>query len=661
MGKEKQNVKALIKQVLCEKENHRYHRFLAKKKGSYDQWLAGQEVLWRQENASGLRDEKIDVGFVLIRAASGSIPGYARESIMRYFMQHPQTEILYGDEDVQEADGKKRCPVFKPDWSPDVLDSCFYFGSLVAVRSEFFDKLQKNASLHLFLRKTEKNEYSVTDYFQYVHWMYQCVQMAGGYQKGARGIGHVPQILFHCESLEDQSRYRVPLCFGERCQEYENDLERAFQTGTKKMPLVSVVIPSRDHPELLEKCIRAVIAAAMGIRLEIFVVDNGSTQENKGKTEKLIQNLTQNDIAVFLIYRPMDFNFSRMCNLGAQNAAGDILLFLNDDVELVVQGCMKQMAALAVRPYTGAVGLKLYYPGSQRIQHAGITNLPMGPVHKLQFLEEGRTFGSARGGNVNYLAVTAACLMVQRKKFLEAGGFAEELQVAFNDVDLCFTLYESGYQNVCMNGIYAYHYESLSRGDDEAADKLERLLVERDKLYERHPGLEGVDPYYSIHLNREGLATCIRPAYETAGNLLQKEKKAPREKSLRHYRKDECVALRIESVRSGEILGWCAVLGDNNACYKRELVLKKADPSLSGKTAECSPDSDGVYRIPLWEQYRPDLQENMPDQENVALCGFHICLESGLLPAGRYRIGAAVRHRITGACLMNWSNRHVEL
>ena len=656
------SVKKLVKQMLSEKENLRYRYRLAKKKSDYSQWLEEQKAVWQEENDGIISGEADDSEFVFICASKGRMTAYARKSIICYFETHPDVLLLYGDEDVQAGDKDSRNPVFKPEWSPDLLDSCFYFGSLVAMRKDFFAKVAEAAGAEPLLQTVKENDYMVADFPQYVQWMYRCAAMAGGYEKGVRGIGHVAQILFHCDSMEEQDRYREALYRQERIKTYREALFNSHsEDRSKDSSLVSVVIPSKDQPQLLEKCIWAVKAAADKIGIEIIVVDNGSDSENREKIKKLIHDLSAKNLDIIYLFQPMEFNFSRMCNLGAEKAKGDFLLFLNDDVELAVQGCIDQMAALASRPFTGAVGLKLYYPESKKIQHAGITNLPMGPVHKLQFLEEEKAAEYTCRGNVNYLAVTAACLMTERKKFCEAGGFAEELQVAFNDVDLCFSLYELGYQNVCMNGSYAYHHESLSRGDDEAEEKLDRLILERDTLYGRHPRLEGVDPYYSIHLSREGLDTCIRPAYETAGNTVQKHDNFLAEKTLYNYRRDECVTVRIEAVKSGEILGWCAVLGDNNACYSKELMLKKISETLSEKEDVWFRPPDGVYTIPLEEQYRPDLQENMSDQENVALSGFHIQVRVNLLPPGRYRIGAAVSHRITGLKLMNWSNRYIEI
>jgi len=655
-------VKNLVKQILTQKENSLYKRRLKKKQISYQHWLKNRETLWRAENEKILREagaEGRKTDFVLLCAGEGKLSEYAQESIECYFIKHPEVQLLYGDEDIM---GGKPEPWFKPDWSPDLLDSRFYFGSIVAVRRELFERMEgcfeKTEGRCLWREERGRacpaaDWRCVNDFENYAWWIFRCVDAAGGYEKGTRAVGHIPQILFHNDNRRSLEKYQgQTACMQARSR---NLLITFYEAYAGDSPVVSVIIPSRDHPDILERCIESV-RKTLCFHAELLVVDNGSTEENRKKTEKLIHNSTNEHLTCSYLYRPMEFNFSRMCNLGAEEARGKFFLFLNDDVELEEMDCIGRMAAMAARNYTGAVGMKLYYPESVRIQHAGITNLPMGPVHKLQFQKDNNSYYyEVNRGLRNCLAVTAACLMVERAKFLEAGGFAESLKVAFNDVDFCFRLYELGYQNVCINDSFAYHHESLSRGDDETPEKLERLWAERDRLYEEHPGLRGTDPYFSDNLSREGLDVMIRPAYETAGNSVQQILEKPKEAELSEYRQDNCLSVRVEAVDSheGEILGWSVVLGDNNACYFRKLLLKRVEAEKA--------ESKMVYEISLKGGHRPDLQENMPDQMNVALGGFHVRLKPDLLPPGRYRIGAAASSRVSRLKLMNWTNRFLDI
>lgn len=640
-------LKNLVKQVLTEKENRRYGRLLEKRCISYDSWIREQE-----------------------QKAEGTLK-HAEALIQKYFAEHSEVQILYGDEDVQQG-AERSHPWYKPDWSPDLFDSWYYFGSLVAVRRELFEKCPcpaEWAKLECdgFLIVTADENMDGEKQKVFVGWVRKCLEICGGWQRGCRAVGHISEILYHCDCVEGQERFMQweTGTVRKECACKEGEAEQSDN-------MLSIIIPSKDHPDILKQCVRSVVGNEKKLNYELIIVDNGSSDENKSRIEEMLRKCGQGAChGIKYIYRPMEFNFSGMCNLGAEHAAGNLLLFLNDDVELCGENCLSELAHLALREYTGAVGMKLYYPNSKRIQHAGITNLPMGPVHKLQFLEDDRVYYfNANRGLRNVLAVTAACLMVEKKKFLEVQGFAEDLQVAFNDVEFCFKLYELGYYNVCNNKRYAYHHESLSRGDDESTEKWLRLLQERDVLYSKHPSLEGIDPYYGVGLGREGLDTRVRPEYETAGNRIQVLQNVTFDKNtmstlrsmpvgaLSEYRRDNCLLLRIENCRQGILQGYGVVLGDNNACYEKELVLEMIEPEEADKRE--------VHTISIEGQYRPDLVENMPDQINVGLSGFWMklpkeegnCLEEhNCFPKGNYRIGMIVRNRVTGLKLINWSSR----
>lgn len=713
-------VRERVKKILIGREDRRYDRLLAKRQVSYEEWLERQKGQSRAErhNAVG---KKTSEEFVLFLAAEGIPAEDCVENIACYFEENPDCLLLYGDEDMLRQ-SRYQCPWFKPGWSPDLLDTFFYFGSLVAVRRTLLAKCPGLPS-----GKNEKYKgvscLRVTEPLAYAEWILQCVRRAGGYEKGNRSaVGHIDRILFHGTGESWQDRFpgadrqlqkerraenlrQLLDCCGE--QEGKSGHGQEKEQTQENVPeyALTVIVPSKDNPEMLERCLRALNAAAGELSFETVVVDNGSTDDNRRRIEGLMARLEKEGVAARYLYRPREFNFSEMCNEGAAAAKGRFYLFLNDDVELVEQGCLERLAALARRDYTGAVGIKLCYPDSGRIQHVGITNLPMGPVHKLQFLEDNkRYYDDFSRGCRNFLAVTGACLMVDRKKFREAGGFAEELRVAFNDVDFCFRLYELGYYNVCDNDSFAYHYESFSRGNDEAPEKLERLMEERARLFQRHLGLEGKDPYYAWGLGREGLDVGIRPAYLTAGNRVQ-ELSRPERTALKDCRQDNCLMVRAEDFRDRKLTGWSVVLGDDNACYAKHLLLKRlpgtapdkgqgaaeskgkgletveskgqevaerkrqetAESRGQGAVGENAPGiaaeecQEQIWEVQLEGSYRPDLEENMPEQRKVGLCGFCVRLEEKALEPGQYLVGMYARNRVTGLKLVNWSNRRIVL
>lgn len=634
----------LAKQVLVEQQNRRYEKLLAQKQCTYAQWTQRRTLFG--EGESKIASEEYQV-FI---TGKGRLSGDAAIKIDCYFKDNPQILIAYGDEDVWgSGEQDPSNPWFKPDWSPDTFKHHFYFGGAVVIRKSLMDKV-------------ERDEWDLRT------WIRQCVELAGGYEKNCQTIGHISEVLFHHETLEGM--LENTRAYGEP-EVDENSEELPQDEADAVAAKLSIIIPSKDQPDVLGSCLRSVVGACEQMDYEVIVVDNGSNEENKAVIMALVEELSTEERPIYYLYHPMEFHFSLMCNLGARAAKGEVLLFLNDDVELCSESGMDVMLANARQLYVGAVGMKLYYPQSKRIQHVGIVNLPMGPVHKLQFMEDDKEyyFDSNRCPK-NAIAVTAACLMIEKEKFLEAGGFPSDLRVAFNDVSLCFRLVELGYQNVCRNDLYAYHHESLSRGDDESEEKLQRLLQERAVLYQKHPALDGCDPYYSVHFSREGLDTGIRPAFETSGNKVQELKQdlitVLPNAELSGYREDACVLLRVESFIDNKLQGYSVVLGDNNACYDMVLLLQ----GVTGM----------VYQTPLEGQYRPDLVENMPDQVNVGLCGFHVSFASTFenhgmggdvsfagkmpqqgLPRGHYRVGVLARNRVGSSVLYHWSNRYIDI
>ncbi len=663
-------IRGLVRRTLENREDRRYRQRLRERQTVYGEWAAALEA----GQQAPMEDPEGD--FAVFCAGKGRMARGAWEAIGAYFAANPQVWILYGDEDVwgeggkgpaAGAPGERRLPWYKPDWSPDVLDSFFYFGSLVAIRGKLLGAAGfapagfgvRQAGEIPEVASVNRAFYEVTDFRVYEKAVQACVELAGGYERAAACVGHVGRILFHAQGPEEQDKFFLPSAVREkRRQDRLLVLGGMLERHRGQGPFLSVVIPSKDHPEELKACVEGCVLAARpasgaagSFPFEIVLVDNGSVRENRERIEDLAGELEgRAGCRIRYLYRPMEFNFSRMCNLGASQAQGELVLFLNDDVTLCQAGTFAEMAALAVRDFTGAVGLKLYYPDSVRIQHGGIANLPSGPVDRLRFLQDHRShYYGVNRGNRNVLAVTGACLMVRRNRFLESGGFAEALRVAFNDVDFCFRMHEEGYRNVCVNGMYAYHHESLSRGEDETDEKRGRLGEEREALYAAHPALAGEDPYYSHWLDRENLHTTgIRPAYLTAGNRAQRAG-APVAWAGEGYREDACLTVSIEDWGAFSVRGYGVVLGDDNACYERLLLLQRA-----------SEEGGGIYALKLEGMYRPDLEENMPDQRNVGLCGFHVKIQKEAVPAGRYRLGMAARNRVTGLGLLNWSGRFWE-
>lgn len=605
-------IKSFLKQGMAYGLDKQYEKKCASRKILYKDWVASME-----EAESSSAGEHVEAVF-LSDAENGAWADGAKERAEAFLSAHPEVCVVYGDEDVETAPGQYENPWLKPCWSPDTYLWKDYLGEAVAVRKSFYEKAEEKSRDGL-------------------------LKAAGGFTKGCQSIAHINGILFHRKTdwftgETNSSMTREKTAGG------QTDCRDAKKQG---MPYISVIIPSKDNAVVLKKCLDTLKKTAADISYEVLLVDNGSGEAVKKK----IEEMTADAPDILYIYEPMEFNFSKMCNLGAERAKGSLLLFLNDDIEATHTGWLSDMAKLAERPHVGAVGCKLLYPDTDKIQHVGITNLPMGPVHKLQFLRDNKCYYDNRNRGIrNVSAVTAACLMVRREVFEEAGGFCESMQVAFNDVDFCFTLLEKGYYNAVCNHIHLLHHESMSRGADESEEKLKRLHRERTMLYDRHPGLNGKDPFYHDWLNRTGLDTRIQPAYRSGREIadVQAAKEVAKESNeayvLKNARKDRCLLVRIEAADASHISGYGVVLGSDNACFSGKLLLER-----KGR-------QPAVYELDFTEQYRQDLQENMPDQKNVALCGFHVNIAEPL-PEGEYRIGMLATDKISGSSLMNYSNR----
>lgn len=575
---------------------------------------------------------------VLLAFAGGCFSQDAKERMERFFAENPDVLLAYGDEDVIIKKNVYATPWLKPCWSPDSYLCRDYLGSAVAVRRCLFEQLTEEEC---------KNEGLCHD---------RLVALAGGFAKGCKTIAHVNGIFYHrlaCWDLPEEGRGGKRLALPKKdtagAAGRAGSEAEATMDSAGNHTLVSVIIPSKDNVSVLKQCLETLCGTVESTDFEIIVVDNGSSEQSRKAVSREIERLNQENRVhlqkASYVYKPMAFNFSHMCNLGAEAAKGNLLLFLNDDIEAQASGWMEAMVQKALQPWTGAVGYKLLYPDSERIQHAGVTNIALGPTHKLQCLKDAACYYDGRNRGVwNMLAVTGACLMLRRTVFAEAGGFCEKLKVAFNDVDLCFTLYELGYQNVVINSGYLLHHESLSRGLDETEEKVKRLMGERNLLYERHPALEGKDPYYHEWLNGSVLDTAIKPACEE-GILFEDTREYEPAMDLSKARVDECLLLRIEYADKERLSGYAVVLGSDNACFKKQLLFKKTK------------EPDIVYSMDFTEQYRSDLEKNM-DQVNVGLCGFYVMFANPL-PAGEYRIGMMARDQISGAELVNWSSRTI--
>ena len=471
---------------------------------------------------------------------------------------------------------------------------------------------------------------------------YVAVREAALYRRGRRGslqVGPEPDIYHIVYDTSISGRDRCA-----RAQSAEGHIH--------PHPLVSVVIPSKDHPEVLEQCLRSFRKKTLYDCYEWIVVDNGSSGENRDRIKKL-----QKEYKFLYLYEEMPFNFSKMCNMGVARAHGDMILLLNDDIEIIEKNWLERMVGQALLPHVGAVGARLWYAGGRLIQHVGITNLQIGPSHKLVTFQDDQDYYYGRS-RVAYdmIGVTAACLMVTKKKYEEVGGLDETMAVSYNDVDFCFKLWEAGYYNVLRNDVVLYHHESLSRGlDEHDENKWERLLTEKRNLYARHPQLDGKDPFYHEALidNASDYRCNYKFPYEdplhTVGvkPLQEAELRGIREERLKLMvdRAEMQHKIHEEEPDIVWIMGWCYVPGEDNAFYDKKMLLRRAD-------------GPGYVAVPA-DWHRKDVVESLRGEEHIELAGFVLRVLKKDLEAGSYRIGMLCTNQVTGEKALSWSEKEI--
>ncbi len=272
-------------------------------------------------------------------------------------------------------------------------------------------------------------------------------------------------------------------------------------------PQVSIIIPTKDRSDLLSCCVHGILSETDYQNLEVLIVDNLSQEV---ATRAYFEHI-ETDPRVRLLRYEQRFNFSLINNWAAEQTRGEILLFLNNDIEVIHASWLRHMVANACRPEVGAVGAKLLYP-TGRVQHGGII-LGVGGVaghFHLRCRRDDPGYFSRAQLQQNLSAVTAACLAMRRTVFDEIGGFdGENLRVAFNDVDLCLRLRERGYLIVWTPLAELYHHESASRGSD--------LLLERQREFSRETGymrsrwgrILDRDPYFNPNLSLRSTAVTL--------------------------------------------------------------------------------------------------------------------------------------------------------
>lgn len=399
-------------------------------------------------------------------------------------------EIVYYDQDVLSAKGKRVRPFLKPDWSPelwlsvDILYGCAY--NLKFLRAI----LSANPGVD--------------------HLLAAAVSEANKIEHLRRIFLHGVSHAWENEALLKEHEQCVTRYLTRRgisglivTRREQHSLRLEWELIPAK---VSIVIPNRNQYRLLERCIHSILSSTDYPSYEVIVVDDHSQDED---VLALYQEMRSSQADFQVIQGIKPFNFSQACNTGARAASGDYVIFLNNDTEVIRPDWLTTLVRAASLSGVGAVGAKLLYPG-QRVQHAGIVIGLEGHASHV-FLNE-RNPGFTPYGYLDWMrnvsAVTAACMLISREAFDVVGGFDEQFQLVFNDVDLCLRLWDAGYRVVFHPDACLIHHEGKSRG---------KHIPSGDIGYKQQYFLEKIkagDPYYHPGLSLSWRSPTLKRAWE---------------------------------------------------------------------------------------------------------------------------------------------------
>lgn len=409
-------------------------------------------------------------------------------------------KIIYSDEDKIDEKGNRSCPYFKPDWNPDLLLAQNYLCHLFCAETELFKKVggfrkgfEGSQDWDLILRLTEIVE--------------------------PKNIKHVPEVLYHWRIHSgsvadniDNKNYAVKAASKAVSEHLSRNnvsakvtiTQKQFlrvnrQIRSQKQPRASIIIPSKDNFKTLKKCVKSVFEKTASELFQLIVIDNQTTDH---ETLDYYSEINDFPNCSVLKYQKV-FNYSAINNFAVKHAQNDILVFLNDDTEVISKEWLNELISQASRTEIGAVGAKLFYPDGS-IQHAGIILGYCKVAGEIMKGLPGDHPGQMQRANLvhNVSAVTGACLAVEKKKFIKINGFDEHnLKVAFNDVDLCLRLMEEGFYNLYTPFASLHHHESKTRGKEDTPEKINRFESEIQYMLNRWSEILPNDPNYNPNLS----------------------------------------------------------------------------------------------------------------------------------------------------------------
>jgi len=427
--------------------------------------------------------------WVLRLRAGDVLPVHALYWLACAVADHPDSAIVYTDDDALNPSGRRCAPRFKPTWSLAHLRATNYFGNSVAVSGEMLalvGGLDEVACRHGLFEK-----------------ILQIIDLK------EENVIHLPAVLLHKGSddcpdaaaweMHAVQRHLVRRGIAATVSPTLPGCRRIRYQLPSSLPLVSIIIPTRDGLEILRRCVDSVLTKTTYARFEILVVDN---QSRDPATLAYLREIEEHPaVRVLPFDRP--FNFSAINNFAAGEAWGELLCLLNNDTEVITPDWLDEMVGHLMQDQVGVVGAKLFYPDG-RVQHAGDTVGPGGTANHLhnRIARDDPGYCNRAAVAQDLSAVTAACLLTRRSLYFELGGLdARWLRVAYNDVDYCLRVRAAGWRVVWTPHSELYHHESVSRGKNDNWRKSLRSDFEAAVMRQRWRHIIRNDPFYNPNLN----------------------------------------------------------------------------------------------------------------------------------------------------------------
>ncbi|PCH64133.1 MAG: glycosyl transferase [Gammaproteobacteria bacterium] len=474
-------------------------------------WIQSDDIQFDLNNA--IMSSKADwIGLI---EAGDSIACQGLFSLADYDnLKGDDWQLIYTDEDYINSDGERHSPLFKPDINLDYLHSYPYIGHFCVLRKEHLIALGGYQSIanccneDLVLRTIEQFDESV--------------------------IGHIADVLAHRKDYGDNDplqnidehewraivsnhmeRKNIDALVTEGCLPKTNRV--IYQYSGK--PLVSVIIPTKNRPDLIEPCVTSLFEVTEYENFEVIIVDNGSDLEDIFYYYEQWQQRYGDRIRIIEYDKP--FNFSAMNNLAAERAKGEYLVLLNNDTEIINGAWMERMLSHACRPDVGVVGARLLYPGG-KLQHAGVIMGLGGSAAHPGSGDDFKKSGYMGRYQVdqNFAAVTAACFMTPRNVYQAVNGFDEDVfKILFNDVDYCLKVRKKGYRITWTPYATLVHKHSASLKEKTSdTAEIERTVAEFDNVFDRWGSIISADPAYNKNLSLQDCTYSIDTSYSPAWN-----------------------------------------------------------------------------------------------------------------------------------------------